>query len=114
MTIYRRVLGYLKPYWHKLAASMFCSIMFSLASGMSIYLTIPLLETLFVQPETGAPVSQAVSPAVGILPSWLLNLKDDLSRLFRELVFQYLGLSALAAYIALYRRHSAGRGQPAA
>ena len=47
MTIYRRVLTYLRPYWLKLVASMACSVLFSLFSGMSIYLTIPLLETLF-------------------------------------------------------------------
>ena len=47
----RRLMGYLRPYWHKLAASMACWIMFSLFSGMSIYMTIPLLETLFFKPE---------------------------------------------------------------
>lgn len=51
----------------------------------------------------------AFVPLVGIAVVPL----ELLAWLFRELVFQYLGLSALAAYIALYRRHSAGRGQTA-
>jgi len=49
----------------------------------------------------------AFVPLVGIAVVPL----ELLAWLFRELVFQYLGLSALAAYIALSRRHSSGRGQ---
>ncbi|HSQ75487.1 MAG TPA: ABC transporter ATP-binding protein [Bacteroidota bacterium] len=92
MMIYRRVLRYLRPYWHKLVASMLCSVMFSLASGMSIYLTIPLLETLFFKPSgsTAAPtaVPSAVSPAASILPDWLAGLKDRAAQMFQELVFR--------------------------
>ena len=38
---------YLRPYGGRLALSIACSILFSVFSGVSIYLTIPLLETLF-------------------------------------------------------------------
>jgi len=88
MKIYRRVLHYLRPYWHKLAASMLCSIMFSLASGMAIYLTIPLLETLFVAPATQAVAPQPASPAAGLIPGWFTGLKDQVAQAFKEMVFR--------------------------
>jgi ATP-binding cassette, subfamily B, bacterial MsbA len=87
MTTYRRVLSYLKPYWLKLGVSMLCSVFFSLASGMSIYLTIPLLETLFAKP--GAPAATApVATTVSFLPEWITNLKDGVAHTFQSLVFR--------------------------
>ena len=47
MSVYRRILYYVRPYWKWLALSMGCSLVFSVFSGVSIYLTLPLLETLF-------------------------------------------------------------------
>lgn len=89
MTIYRRVLRYLKPYWHKLAASMLCSIMFSLFSGMSIYMTIPLLETLFFKPDAAVQAAPAVvSPAASIIPGWVIDIKDWAAHAFQQLVFR--------------------------
>ena len=86
MTTYRRVLTHLKPYWLKLSVSMLCSVFFSLASGMSIYLTIPLLETLFAKP--GAPAATAPVTAPSFLPEWLMNLKDGVAQSFQSLVFR--------------------------
>ena len=87
MTTYRRVLGHLKPYWLKLSVSMLCSILFSLASGMSIYLTIPLLETLFAKPGAPAAIAPVTAP-VSFLPGWVANLKDSVSHGFQSLVFR--------------------------
>ena len=49
MKIFFRILTYVKPYWRTLALSIACTFMFSIFSVSSIYLTIPLLETLFDQ-----------------------------------------------------------------
>ena len=88
MTIYRRVLKYLRPYWLKLVGSMACSIMFSLSSGLSIYLTIPLLETLFIRPEP-APAPAAAAPSgVSFLPEWLVHIKDQVAGAFQHLMFR--------------------------
>lgn len=57
--IYFRILGYVRPYWRHLSASIVCTVMYSIFSGVSIYLMIPLLDTLFssarapVTPQTG-------------------------------------------------------------
>jgi len=87
MSIYRRVLRYLRPYWLKLAASMACSIFFSLFSGMSIYLMIPLLETLF---RPSAPIMPAAVTQAGtsVVPGWIVSLKDNIAQGFQSLMFR--------------------------
>lgn len=94
MSFYTRVLRYLRPYWLKLAASVGCSFMFSIFSGMSIYLIIPLLETLFFHPAPAAAAASA-QPTTSILPDWLLALKDDIARTFQDLVFRENPLDSL-------------------
>lgn len=49
LRIFLRVLSYARPYWKYLGLSFFFTILFSIFSGVSIYLAIPLLETLFSQ-----------------------------------------------------------------
>ena len=85
MNIYRRVLHYIRPYSGQLTLSVFCSIMFSIFSGISIYLTIPLLETLISGSPGGA--STQVQPAASLVPSWLTSLKDGVASWFQHLVF---------------------------
>ncbi len=87
MNVYRRVLKYLKPYWSRLVLAVLLSVVFSLFSGISLYLTIPLLETLF---SHGAPaVSTAVtSPAVSLLPDWVNAARQSISQGFQHLVFR--------------------------
>lgn len=48
MQIYNRILKYLKRYKSRLALSFVLSILFSFFSALSIYITIPLLRTLFM------------------------------------------------------------------
>ncbi len=86
MTIYRRVLRYLRPYARKVALSIFYSLIFSAFSGVSIYLTIPLLETLFGGGNLAA-VSPVAAGGTSLLPGWLMALKEHASEAFRTLVF---------------------------
>ena len=44
---YRRIVGYAKPYWRHISASVVCTVFYSLFSGASIFLFIPLLDILF-------------------------------------------------------------------
>jgi subfamily B ATP-binding cassette protein MsbA len=84
MTLARRILHYVKPYRGQLALSVLFSVLFSIFSGLSIYLTIPLLETLFHDPTRAAAV---VSSSPSFLPSWLVSLKDTLGAWFQQMVF---------------------------
>ncbi len=47
MKTYFRILGYVKPYWKHLTLSVICTIFYAILNGASVYLTIPLLDTLF-------------------------------------------------------------------
>jgi len=88
MNTYFRILNFVKPYWKHLFLSVFCTIIFALFSGLSIYLTIPLLDTLFQQPSQTA-VEQVTSQdhTSNILPDWVEKIKDDASAAFRNFVF---------------------------
>ncbi len=86
MRVYFRLLGYLRPYSSTLAMSMLCAIAFSFFSGVSIYLTIPLLETLFH--TTGEPVKAAMPTATApVVTDWLGGIRESLSATFRGFVF---------------------------
>jgi subfamily B ATP-binding cassette protein MsbA len=94
MNVYKRVLKYLKPYWVRLLLSVLCSIIFSIFSGISLYLTIPLLETLFG--KGAASLTRAVpSPAASLLPQWINSARESISRGFQELVFRQNPADAL-------------------
>jgi subfamily B ATP-binding cassette protein MsbA len=87
MNIYTRVLKYIRPYRKLLALSILFSIIFSIFSGVSIYLTIPLLETLFQQ--TSQTIQSSPAPASpSLLPEWVTVVKGSLSRLFQDLIFR--------------------------
>ena len=84
MTIYTRVLRFILPYRKQLAFSILCSIIYSVFSGVSIYLTIPLLETLF---GGGGLIPQAPEPSA-FLPLWANEIKEAFTLWFQHLVFR--------------------------
>ena len=86
MTIYTRVLRFILPYRKQLAFSILCSIIYSVFSGVSIYLTIPLLETLF---GGGGLIPQAPEPSA-FLPLWANEIKEAFTLWFQHLVFREL------------------------
>lgn len=54
MKTYYRIVNYIKPFWKYLAASVVFTIFSALLDGASIYLSIPLLDTLFQQRGIGS------------------------------------------------------------
>lgn len=54
MKTYLRIVSYIKPFWKYLAASIVFTIFSALLDGASIYLSIPLLDTLFQQRGVGS------------------------------------------------------------
>lgn len=85
MKIYFRLLRYLRKYTRTLALSVLCAIAFSLFSGLAIYLTIPLLETLFH--STGQAL-QGTGPAVAApgVTDWLAGIRESVATTFRTLI----------------------------
>ncbi|OYV87515.1 MAG: multidrug ABC transporter [Ignavibacteriae bacterium 37-53-5] len=78
--IYLRLLRYVRPYKRFLTGSIISTVFFSLFSGASIYLTIPLLDTLFNQ---GTPQPLAVTASSGFVE----HLKAGAENFFNSFVF---------------------------
>jgi subfamily B ATP-binding cassette protein MsbA len=87
MSIYRRVLGYLRPYSVRLVMSAGCALAFSLFSALSISLTMPLLDTLFAT-GGGQALTQAPPPSSPAVPGFLSSLLQDVAHTFRAYVFR--------------------------
>jgi len=85
MNTYRRVIGYLRPYGKWIGLSMVFSLFYSVFSAVSIYLTIPLLETLFAG-TPGAGPAPAADAGTSMLPGWAAEARDGISRSFREFI----------------------------
>ena len=95
MKTYLRILNYVKPYWKYLGISVVCTIMFALLNGISVYLTIPLLDTLFQQNQKAATVATTTNPAASILPDWVLKIGNDISQEFNKLILSGDKIDAL-------------------
>jgi subfamily B ATP-binding cassette protein MsbA len=87
MTLAQRILRYIAPYRGKLVLTVLSSVFFSIFSGVSIYLTIPLLEALFNLGGASATNSSTVSAVSTIIPHWILAIRESLSAWFRHLIF---------------------------
>lgn len=87
MKTYFRILRYAKKYWHYLAVSMACTILYAALNGASVYLSIPLLDTLFQ--ESAQRTEQAAKPTQtdSMLPAWLKDIKDSAAQSFNNFIF---------------------------
>ncbi|MCF6268099.1 MAG: ATP-binding cassette domain-containing protein [Melioribacteraceae bacterium] len=84
MKIFLRILSYVKPFWKHLGLAVVSIFMFAMMNGLSIYLTIPLLDTLFNQ--SNSDVIQKVSnpSSTSLLPEWLINSVNSIKQTFQE------------------------------
>ncbi|MGE5401889.1 MAG: ABC transporter ATP-binding protein [Ignavibacteriales bacterium] len=89
MKTYLRIIVYIKPYWKHLTASIFCTILFALLNGGSIYLTIPLLDTLFQEQKAVRTETPALSldKSTSMLPGWVAEIKQSVSDAFNGFIF---------------------------
>ena len=89
MNTYFRILKFVKPYWRHLVLSVVFTILYAVLNGLSVYLTIPLLDTLFQESSKIEVIEQpsSVGQASSILPDWIVNVGDDISNSFNEFVF---------------------------
>jgi len=86
MKIFFRILAYVKPYWRTLALSIACTFMFSIFSVSSIYLTIPLLETLFDQTPMEIGATQT-PPKYQLVPNEFITGKQYVENSIRNFLF---------------------------
>lgn len=95
MSTYIRIVSYVKPYWKHLIASILFTFLFALFNGLSVYLTIPLLDTLFQESSYTQQSTQQVNQATGVLPGWVLDLKEEVTRTFNDFVLSGSKVDAL-------------------
>ena len=98
MKTYFRILSYVRPYWKHLALSVVCTILFAVLNGASVYLTIPLLDTLFQESSKTEKVdapSSTVESAKGVLPDWVKEIEHGVTETFNNYVFSGNKLEAL-------------------
>lgn len=89
MNTYYRLLRYSVRYWKYLALSIFCTIVFALLNGASVYLSIPLLDTLFNTSVVSsvAPTGSGAEVSSSILPDFLIAIKNSISQGFNDFIF---------------------------
>jgi len=51
MGLYRRLLHFVTPYWHRLGGAMLCMLFFSAATGASAFLVKPVLDDVFFKKD---------------------------------------------------------------
>jgi len=76
---YLRILSFVKPYWKHVVISIAFSILYAILSGASIYLMIPLLDTLFQESASTQMEleSSSLDGTSAAIPDWLINVKED-------------------------------------
>lgn len=88
MNTYLRILTYTKPYWRHILLTFVFTIFFAVLNGVSVYLTIPLLDTLFQESSSKRNVESIsqVEKASSILPDWIISLKNNLTDTFNNYI----------------------------
>ena len=87
MKTYYRILNYIKPYWKHLLLSVISTILYSLLHGATIYLTIPLLDTLFKESDRSVHEVTEKEEVSEIAPDWITDFIENLSKVFEDYVF---------------------------
>jgi subfamily B ATP-binding cassette protein MsbA len=89
MQTYLRILKYVKPYWKNLVLVFILSLFYAVLNGLSIYLIIPLLDTLFQGTGATQQVSatQNLQSSSSFLPDFINDFKETLSQWFSNFVY---------------------------
>lgn len=90
MKTYWRILSYVKPFWKHLSVSVICSILYALLNGASVYLTIPLLDTLFQESgeaQQEVVESQPEADVPGIIPDFISSTINSVVESFQNFIF---------------------------
>jgi len=89
MNTYLRILGFVKPYWKHLIITFVFTILFAVLSGASIYLTIPLLDTLFQESSSSEETtsqSTSMEDAAGIIPEFMQDIEQEITTSFNDYI----------------------------
>ena len=86
MKIFLRILSFVKPFWKHLAIAILNIVLFAAMNGLSIYLTIPLLDNLFNQNSNEAVKKAASTSGSSLMPDFITNFTNAISNAFNHYV----------------------------
>lgn len=89
MNTYKRILEYVFPYWKRLILIFILSVLYAVMNGLSIYLVIPLLDTLFQEGKAveQSSTTQQIEQTSSLLPDFINNFKESVSNWFTGFVY---------------------------
>lgn len=88
MKTYYRVLQYIKPYRKHLSASVLFSILYALLNTVSVYMLIPLLNTLFQEKGALKPQPKSITQTIDTpAVNWFSQIANDVADSFKHYVF---------------------------
>ena len=100
LALFFRIVSFVRPHWRRVVLSVTCTILFALFSGASIYLTIPLFETLFNQ--TPIEISAIHTPPKNqLVPNEVISIKQYVENKLRNYLFDGTESEALFKICAL-------------
>lgn len=87
MNTYIRIISYTKPYWKQILLTFIFTIFYAILNGVSVYLTIPLLDTLFQQSTNENIIQQQTTKQTStIFPDWIERTKKNISKSFNDFI----------------------------
>lgn len=101
MKVYFRILSFVKPYKKYVASSIIFSVLYAFANGASIYLLIPLLDTLFLGGGTQTEKTVSSSGTSSFLPEWVGGIQQAVSDAFQSFIFSGTKVDALSKIVFL-------------
>lgn len=90
MNTYRRIITFVTPFWKHISVAVVCSFLFAILNGTSVYLAIPLLDTLFQQSgvsEDAIPESDTIKETSSLIPEWISDFADTFAETFHNFIF---------------------------
>ena len=89
MSTYKRILEYVLPYWKRLIMIFILSILYAVMNGLSIYLVIPLLDTLFQEGKANqqTATTQQIEQTSSLLPGFVNDFKESVVNWFNSFVY---------------------------
>lgn len=87
MKTYLRIIGFVKPYWKHVLLTFIFSFLFAVFNGVSVYLTIPLLDTLFQESASKTVVEEStIETSTSFLPDWIENIQQSITHSFNNYI----------------------------
>jgi len=87
MTTYIKILKYVKPYWLHLSLSVICTILFAVSNGATIFLIMPLMDTLFRGGGAKELAAKTVTENSSYVPGFATKIIEDVKTSFMDYIF---------------------------